>query len=155
MTILVPPRRLADVVTRFDGAVLITLPERGGDGADGPGFVKIHVVDPVVVSASVDRGTGKAVSSGDAEDEEDVEDAVELVIADPRASALRNVEADPHVTVVWRPSEHHGWTLIVDGRGRVAVDPSTGSPVLRIAVGREGGMLHRPRAHADGPDWVW
>ena len=41
---------------------------------------------------------------------------------------------------------HHGWTLIVDGVGRIDGDR------LRIVV--ESGILHRPRAHSDGPAWA-
>ena len=69
----------------------------------------------------------------------------DVVIDEVRESMRANVSADPHVTIVWQQHAHHGWTLIVDGIGRVENDQ------LRITV--ESAMLHRPRAHADGPSW--
>lgn len=69
----------------------------------------------------------------------------DVVVHPIRESTQRNVAVDPHVTLVWQQHVHHGWTLIVDGIGRVEGD------TLRVRV--ESGMLHRPRAHADGPAW--
>ncbi len=83
--------------------------------------VKVHTVDPVI-------------------------DGEDLVVEPVRESLRANLTADPHVTLVWRPLVHHGWTLIVDGVGRIDGDR------LRIVV--ESGILHRPRAHSDGPAWA-
>ncbi len=83
--------------------------------------VKVHTVDPVV-------------------------EGEDLVVEPVRESLRASLAADPHVTLVWQPLVRHGWTLIVDGVGRIDGDR------LRIAV--ESGILHRPRAHSDGPAWA-
>lgn len=69
----------------------------------------------------------------------------QLVINEPRESMRTNIAADPHVTLVWQSPVHHGWTLIVDGLAQIDAD--------RLQVIVESGMLHRPRAHSDGPAW--
>lgn len=72
-----------------------------------------------------------------------VMDGLELVVQEIRASTRRNISADPHVSLVWQQPTHHGWTLIVDGVGEIEDD--------RVRVRAESAMLHRPRAHRDGP----
>lgn len=54
-----------------------------------------------------------------------------------------NLAANPAVTLLFPATEHHGYTLIVDGTGRAADD--------RIEVTPVSAILHRPAAHADGP----
>ena len=56
--------------------------------------VKVHTVDPVV-------------------------EGEDLVVEPVRESLRANLAADPHVTLVWQPLVRHGWTLIVDGVGRI------------------------------------
>lgn len=73
--------------------------------------------------------------------------APELVIPDPFPVALANVAADPRVTVMWPAAEHHGFALIVDGYGRET------SGELRVEI--DHAILHRPRSHRDGPEWVF
>lgn len=68
-----------------------------------------------------------------------------IVVDEVRESTRANLATDPHVTIVWQQHAYHGWTLIMDGIGRAEGDQ------LRIIV--ESAMLHRPRAHADGPSW--
>jgi hypothetical protein len=70
-----------------------------------------------------------------------------VVVEGIHNSTRENVARDPHVTLVWQPLVRHGWTLIVDGTGQVRGD--------RLIVTLESGMLHRPSAHEDGPEWVW
>ncbi|MEZ7897561.1 MAG: hypothetical protein QMB98_01945 [Flaviflexus sp.] len=68
--------------------------------------------------------------------------------------ALKN---SPQVTIIWQPRVDHGWTLIYDGV--VNAD----SPRLQEGAGDDdelvisylSGMLHRPSAHRDGPEWSW
>ena len=72
--------------------------------------------------------------------------ATELVIPAPMSSALDYVAQHPLVSVVWTPVVHHGFTLIVDGWARVEGDD------LRVRI--DHGVLHRPAAHDDGPEWV-
>ncbi|MGA4670070.1 pyridoxamine 5'-phosphate oxidase [Propionibacteriaceae bacterium Y1923] len=110
MTIDIPLDRLAEVVDRFDSAVLVTLPE----GA----HARLATVDPVVRGSTV-------------------------VVTHARGSALANVAVNPRVTIMWPATEHHGFTLIVDGLG-TAVGPD-------LEVEPDHAVLHRPRAHADGP----
>jgi hypothetical protein len=54
-----------------------------------------------------------------------------------------NLAVNPAVTLLFPPTEHHGYTLIVDGTGRAADD--------RIEVTPASAILHRPSAHSDGP----
>lgn len=68
-----------------------------------------------------------------------------MLVHCPHQSALARVRENRHVTLVWQPLQHHGMTLIVDGWADV--DGET----LRVTI--DHGMLHRPAAHADGPDW--
>ena len=73
-----------------------------------------------------------------------------VVIDGIRESTRAHIAADPHVTIVWQQHAYHGWTLIVDGIARTdGIDRA--DDVLRVTV--ESAMLHRPRAHADGPAW--
>lgn len=67
----------------------------------------------------------------------------DLLIVAPHPEALRNVAANPLVTVVWQPREPRGYTLIVDGWASPAGDD------LRIRL--DHAVLHRPGAHSDGP----
>lgn len=71
----------------------------------------------------------------------------ELVIATERNSVRSNVASDDRVTLIWPPRTHHGHSLIMDGRGSLAVDE------IRIAI--DHAILHRPSAHADGPAWIF
>lgn len=84
-------------------------------------WAKAHTVDPVV--------------DGDA-----------LLVADAPGSAVRNVAANPLVTLAWQPLVRHGHTLLVDGRAEAS------GADLRIRV--DHAILHRPAAHADGPAWT-
>ena len=69
--------------------------------------------------------------------------ATELVITGVSRGSARNIAGNPHVTVVFPPREHHGFTLIVDGVATVRDE--------EIRVAPEAAVLHRPAAHADGP----
>jgi len=82
------------------------------------GTVKIVTVDPVV-------------------------DGEVLVVSGPGGGTLRNLLANPAVTLLFPPAERHGFALLVDGSG--AVDGED------VRVTATGAVLHRPRAHADGP----
>lgn len=82
-------------------------------------FVKIMTVDPVLR-------------------------ANRIVVPDARKSVLLNAAADPHVTLILQPAQPHGWTLIVDGLGKVVLD--------NLEIEMVSGMLHRPRSHSDGPN---
>lgn len=70
-----------------------------------------------------------------------------LVITTGHRSIFDYVTADPRVTVVWPPREHHGFSLIVDGQGSVVGD--------ELVVEIDHGILHRPHEHDDGPAWVF
>ena len=54
-----------------------------------------------------------------------------------------NVDANPTVTVLFAPTEHHGYSLIVDGTAEDVGDGFVITPTSAI--------LHRPASHADGP----
>ena len=66
-----------------------------------------------------------------------------LVLTGPGKGSAGNVAANPLVTVVFWPQQHHGYSLIVDGEARGDQD--------RIEVTATGVVLHRPASHADGP----
>jgi len=57
-------------------------------------------------------------------------------------STARNVAAHPEVTLVWPPRQSDGYTLIVDGRGRLADGA--------LAIVPTGAVLHR-KAAPDAP----
>jgi hypothetical protein len=82
------------------------------------GTVKIVTVEPVV--------------EGDA-----------LVVRGPGGGTLRNLAANPSVTLLFPPTERHGFALLVDGTGS-----ADGEDVRLIPT---GAVLHRPKAHSDGP----
>lgn len=71
----------------------------------------------------------------------------ELLIPTDHQASLDNVTADPRITLIWPPLVHHGWTLLVDGHGSAVPGG------IQVAV--DHGMLHRPREHGDGPEWVF
>lgn len=70
-----------------------------------------------------------------------------LLIEAARESVRANVAADSRVTLIWPPRQFHGFSLIVDGWGTIAGDA--------IEIEIHHGMLHRPREHGDGPEWVF
>ncbi|MGO1593494.1 MAG: hypothetical protein ACTHW1_04330 [Ancrocorticia sp.] len=72
-----------------------------------------------------------------------------ITVMGPSASMAANVGRDPHVTLVWQPRVHHGWTLIADGKGTIT-HGSDAPPALIVTP--ESAMLHRPSRHKDGPE---
>ena len=66
-----------------------------------------------------------------------------LHITGPGRGTLANLAENAAVTVVFPPREHHGYTLLVDGTGRVDGEDVVVEPAAAV--------LHRPKAHADGP----
>ncbi|WP_235738548.1 pyridoxamine 5'-phosphate oxidase family protein [Nocardioides alcanivorans] len=64
-------------------------------------------------------------------------------LSGPGRGTLANIAANPAVTLVFWPREHHGLSLLVDGAATVDGDD--------VVVTPEHAVLHRPRAHADGP----
>lgn len=62
----------------------------------------------------------------------------------PRSkSTAANVGSNPTVTLLFPPTEHHGFSLIVDGTAQ-----DTGEELI---VTPTSAVLHRPAAHSDGP----
>lgn len=118
MTIPVPEEALAAVLTRFGSAVMVT-PRAGS-------WSRVLTVDARVESTAA---------------------GVEVVLVSPHPAGLRRVAGGPLVTLVWPPLVHHGYSLVVDGWGRVDGDD--------IRVRLDHAVLHRPGAHSDGPDWAW
>ena len=74
---------------------------------------------------------------------EPVLDGSTLRVAGPGGGTLANLAGNDAVTLVFPPRAPRGYTLLVDGTG--AVD---GEDVVVTAA---SAVLHRPRAHADGP----
>ncbi|GAB3868814.1 hypothetical protein GCM10028801_45350 [Nocardioides maradonensis] len=64
-------------------------------------------------------------------------------VVGPGGGTLANVDANPVVTLVFPPTEVHGYTLLVDGSAVVA-----GTDVV---ITPSAAVLHRPASHADGP----
>lgn len=72
-----------------------------------------------------------------------------VIVAHVGASQRRLIATNPQATLVFPAIEPHGWTFIIDGHARVPdVDPEA------VIIEPSGGMLHRPPAHADGPEWT-
>lgn len=67
-----------------------------------------------------------------------------VVVRTPSRRSAANIAANPAVSLVWPPPEPRGFTLIVDGTAAADTGGMTITP--------EHGILHRPRAHADGPE---
>lgn len=53
-------------------------------------------------------------------------------------------QINPEATIVFPAVEHHGYTFIIDGQ----VQAGTAYTMKPMSA-----MLHRPVAHADGPEW--
>ena len=89
--------------------------------------VKVHTVDPVV-------------------------EGEDLVVEPVRESLRANLAADPHVTLVWQPLVRHGWTLIVDGVGRIDGDRLWGSlmDLAQIGATKKGGVCRLALTELDG-----
>lgn len=75
--------------------------------------------------------------------------AVDVIVSDGvlrvpwgKGSAA-NLAANPAATLLFPPTAHHGYSLIVDGTGRDTGDSIEVTPASAI--------LHRPAAHSDGP----
>ena len=66
-----------------------------------------------------------------------------LLVTGPGGGTLRNLAGNAHVTLVFPPAEARGFTLLVDGTGTVDGED--------VHVAPTGAVLHRPKAHADGP----
>ncbi len=71
-----------------------------------------------------------------------VEDGI-LLVRGPGRGTLANLARSATVTLAFPPREPRGFTLLVDGAGEVDGED------LRVTP--SGAVLHRPRAHADGP----
>ena len=125
MSIRVEPTRIAQAVTAFASAILIGQHPEKG--------TRVFTVDP------------------------DIDEEGTITVTGLHGTIVDALAKDPRVTIVWQPTVRHGWTLVCDGVVR------SDSP--RLTAGAEedddviidfvSAMLHRPRAHADGPDWVW
>ncbi len=68
-----------------------------------------------------------------------------VVVAGPGGGSLRNITANPAVTLLFPPREEHGYTLLVDGTATVDGED------VRVTPGHA--VLHRPADHA-GPGHV-
>ena len=66
-----------------------------------------------------------------------------LLVAGPGGGTLANLARSATVTLAFPPPQPRGFTLLVDGAASVDGDD--------VRVTPTGAVLHRPRAHADGP----
>lgn len=66
-----------------------------------------------------------------------------LVVSGPGRGTIANLAENSAVTVVFPPAEPKGYTLLVDGTATVQGEDVRVAPATAV--------LHRPRAHADGP----
>ena len=67
-----------------------------------------------------------------------------LVVEGPGRGTLANLTGNTTtVTLVFPPPQPRGFTLLVDGTGEVDGED--------VRVTPAGAVLHRPKAHADGP----
>lgn len=69
-------------------------------------------------------------------------DSFVVALPQPRTPA-----AGVPLTLIWTPTVRHGFTLVVDGLATYTDGQA------RLAI--DHAMLHRPEAHADGPDWPY
>lgn len=75
-------------------------------------------------------------------------DGGQVIVPQVGASQRRLIARNPVATLVYPAIEPHGWTFIIDGHAMLhADDPET------VVITPSGGMLHRPAAHANGPEW--
>ncbi|MFV0462552.1 MAG: hypothetical protein ACK5MP_05055 [Nostocoides sp.] len=65
-----------------------------------------------------------------------------VVTAASRGTAA-NLATNDAITIVMPPTQHHGYTLIIDGSGVPDGD--------QVLVTPTSAVLHRPSHHADGP----
>jgi hypothetical protein len=65
-----------------------------------------------------------------------------LLCSHSRGTAA-NLARNPVATLLFPPTEHHGYTLLVDGEAEAGEDG--------IVVRPGSAVLHRPATHADGP----
>lgn len=72
-----------------------------------------------------------------------VPDGHGLRVGAPGGGTLRNLAANPAVTLVFPPLQAHGHSLLVDGTATVEGDD--------VVIVPGSAVLHRPAAHADGP----
>ena len=107
-------------------SVPVDLAELGGVVADaGSGYllstsspsIKVVTIDPVV------------------------EPDGRLRVVGPGRGTLANLAANPVVSLVFPPREHHGYTLIVDAEAQAEGDDVLVTPTAAV--------LHRPASHAD------
>jgi hypothetical protein len=108
--------------------------------------IPVDVTDLARALADHDAGYLLSVSGAGTVKVVTVEPAVtagRIRIAAPGRGTLANLGANPAVTVVFPPREHHGFTLLIDGTATADGDD--------VAVTPTGAVLHRPAAHADGP----
>lgn len=66
------------------------------------------------------------------------------------AKTRRNVTERPAVAVLWPPDEPGGYSLIVDGEGRVEEPPGGGDGDAAVAIEVTSAVLHRPGPSLDG-----
>jgi hypothetical protein len=66
-----------------------------------------------------------------------------IVIESPSRGSSANLAENPCCTLMFPASEHHGFTLLVDGTATVDGE--------RLTMRPETAVLHRPARHADGP----
>ena len=125
MSIRVEPTRIAQAVTAFASAILIGQHPEKG--------TRVFTVDP------------------------DIDEEGTITVTGLHGTIVDAVAKDPRVTIVWQPTVRHGWTLVCDGVARpdsprLAAEAEEDDDVIIDFV---SAMLHRPHAHADGPDWEW
>ena len=107
--------------------------------------IKVETAD--LAGALAERGSGYLLTTASAAVKvvtvDPVLDGDALRIDGPGGGTLRNLAENPVVTLVFPPAEHHGYTLLIDGRGQIAGDD--------VVVTPETAVLHRPASHASGP----
>ena len=66
-----------------------------------------------------------------------------LVATGPGRGTCANIGANPVVTLVFPPTAERGFSLLIDGSAEVVGED--------VRVTAESAVLHRPKAHSDGP----
>lgn len=146
MSIPVSPTELPETLTSYGPGILIPTPDRD--------FPRIHEVlaRAVIIDAPPRPAPASSArpdpSTGTAEPRARLE--IPGSMAGPALRRLAGTHPDPHCTVVFSPTDPHGWVLVIDGLAHAEPAAATGGESAartwalggeRIDVGKQDTVL--------------